>query len=44
MAPILVTDDTDIPDAAGPINFAALFDSSFGSDGPKDAEAADDTK
>ncbi|MEE9102039.1 DUF5801 repeats-in-toxin domain-containing protein [Pseudomonas nitroreducens] len=36
-APTLTTDDTDIPDTAGPTSFAGLFDSNFGKDGFKDA-------
>ena len=36
--PPLVTDDTDTPnDVAGPVSFAALFTSAFGTDGFKDA-------
>ena len=34
VVPVLVTDDTDIPDTAGPVSFAGLFDESFGADGP----------
>ncbi|WP_371229178.1 DUF5801 repeats-in-toxin domain-containing protein [Pseudomonas sp. QE6] len=37
-APTLTTDDTDIPDTAGPTSFAGLFDSNFGKDGFKDAD------
>ena len=38
--PILVTDDTDTPDVAS-ASFAGLFDSTFGADGPKDADDND---
>ena len=40
--PILVTDDTDTPDVAS-ASFAGLFDSTFGADGPKDADDNDIT-
>ncbi|WP_207886450.1 DUF5801 repeats-in-toxin domain-containing protein [Pseudomonas sp. 30_B] len=36
--PTLTTDDTDIPDTAGPTSFAGLFTSDFGKDGFKDAD------
>ncbi|WP_404824337.1 DUF5801 repeats-in-toxin domain-containing protein [Pseudomonas benzenivorans] len=39
--PTLTTDDTDIPDSAGPVSFAGLFTSSFGQDGFKDADDND---
>ena len=36
--PTLTTDDTDIPDSAGPTSFAGLFTADFGEDGFKDAD------
>ena len=37
-----MTDDTDTPnDTAGPVSFAALFNSSFGKDGFKDSDDDD---
>ncbi|RFQ15971.1 hypothetical protein D0N87_27190, partial [Pseudomonas sp. ATCC 13867] len=37
-APTLTTDDTHIPDSAGPTSFADLFNPDFGKDGFKDAD------
>ena len=39
--PTLTTDDTDIPDSAGPTSFAGLFTADFGEDGFKDADDND---
>jgi hypothetical protein len=39
--PTLTTDDTDIPDSAGPTSFAGLFTSDFGKDGFKDSDDND---
>ncbi|WP_375741385.1 DUF5801 repeats-in-toxin domain-containing protein [Pseudomonas boanensis] len=36
--PTLTTDDTEIPDSAGPTSFAGLFTSAFGQDGFKDTD------
>ncbi|WP_217897936.1 DUF5801 repeats-in-toxin domain-containing protein, partial [Boseongicola aestuarii] len=43
LVPTLTTDDTDITDSAGPVDFSVLFDEDFGKDGPKDDLDADDT-
>ena len=42
--PMLVTDDTDIIDSAGPTSFAGLFTEDFGKDGFKDTADNDDTE
>jgi hypothetical protein len=39
--PTLTTDDTEIPDTAGPTSFAGLFTSAFGQDGFKDSDDND---
>ncbi|MFC5697113.1 DUF5801 repeats-in-toxin domain-containing protein [Pseudomonas sp. GCM10022186] len=39
--PTLTTDDTDIPDSAGPTSFAGVFTAAFGQDGFKDTDDDD---
>ncbi|MHC5349294.1 DUF5801 repeats-in-toxin domain-containing protein, partial [Metapseudomonas furukawaii] len=41
VVPTLTTDDTEVPDNAGPVSFAGLFTSAFGEDSFKDSDNND---